>query len=360
MPPYGAHYTYAAAPIDLWVADPDCGTGGRGGRSTDNYQIDDGSQESSIGCQTGCPMFWLTQYSVLPGAEVITHVNIGWGADTPDGAPAEIYIWSDPNQDGDPTNGRIMASAAITVSQPGGTVVKYDIDDTFVGIAGTSFFVGAFYDDTVGVYPAGWDNTTPVLGRNWIADNTPTDPGTWSLLEDIGLAGNWMVRANAVGLPCDYYEIGRITSVDHEVVEDCVCKDFPEATAPGVYTGDTCGAINDCNLSLSEDLGYTVTVPNDGYWTFSLCTEDPVWDSYIYLGSECCLADIDEDDDGCGTFAGLSEINGVWLAAGDYWLEIALGRPGLRSLHANDRGSNLRSVRRERDSRERAQLRPAG
>ena len=92
-------------------------------------------------------------------------------------------------------------------------------------------------------------------------------------------------------------------------------KDF-EVLAPGVFNGTTCGAGNDIDLRASEDHSYTVTIPNDGNWTFSLCGSD--FDTYIFLGTECGLGDIASNDDFCGLQSQVS----ADLTAGLYWVTI--------------------------------------
>ena len=92
-------------------------------------------------------------------------------------------------------------------------------------------------------------------------------------------------------------------------------KDF-EVLAPGVFNGTTCGAGNDIDLRPSEDHSYTVTIPNDGDWTFALCGSS--FDTYIFLGTECGLGDIASNDDSCGL---QSQVTAT-LTAGEYWVTI--------------------------------------
>lgn len=92
-------------------------------------------------------------------------------------------------------------------------------------------------------------------------------------------------------------------------------------TAPGVFAGDTTGAGDDCDLRAANDHIYEITLPSDGTWTFSLCDPDPsAWDSFIFLGTDCCSDDIAFNDDGCASF-GLSTITAD-LTAGTYYLTI--------------------------------------
>ena len=105
------------------------------------------------------------------------------------------------------------------------------------------------------------------------------------------------------GIPCD--------------PNPCLCTDF-FVDAPGEWSGTTCGAVNDCALRDTEEVIYRVTLPEDGLWAFDLC--DSTYDTYLFIGTECCLADILSQDDSpeCGlqSFAVLS------LTAGDYYVDV--------------------------------------
>ena len=100
-------------------------------------------------------------------------------------------------------------------------------------------------------------------------------------------------------------------------------------TAPGNFTGNTAGAGNDCALRVSEDYLYTVTIPNDGQWTFSLCGSS--YDTYLYLGTICCTGDIAENDQfNCGGSFNQSSITadltaGIYFVAVEGWTETQVG-----------------------------------
>jgi len=107
----------------------------------------------------------------------------------------------------------------------------------------------------------------------------------------------------------------------YEVNVYCQCHLDAEMPAPGSYTGTTCGALDDCIAREGEDQMIAVHIPTDGQWNFALCGT-PVWDSYIYLMSECCGTVLALDDDGCTGWAGLSAIWCQHLAVGTYFLDI--------------------------------------
>ncbi|MEE9555233.1 MAG: GEVED domain-containing protein [candidate division Zixibacteria bacterium] len=94
------------------------------------------------------------------------------------------------------------------------------------------------------------------------------------------------------------------------------CWDYSE-TAPVVNaTGSTCGMLNDCDLRASEEVIYQVTIPEAGDWVFSLCNSS--FDTYLFVGTECCTDDVGYNDDACGL---QSEV-AAFVAAGTYYVTI--------------------------------------
>ena len=69
-------------------------------------------------------------------------------------------------------------------------------------------------------------------------------------------------------------------TVSVSILPPCDHADFT-ATAPGQWSGNTCGAGNDCWFRESEDHQYRITVPNAGNWTFSLCEGDGGFYSHL-------------------------------------------------------------------------------
>ncbi|MBK8129636.1 MAG: hypothetical protein IPK53_12300 [bacterium] len=131
-------------------------------------------------------------------------------------------------------------------------------------------------------------------------------PGTYNLW----IAPSWF---SEIDDPQEY----RVTL---DLIPCSVCNDSYVA-APGSATGNTCGAGNDNSLRPSEDYTFSVNIPYETDWTFSICSEDSIWDSYIYLSSSCDSNVIAESDDDCGG-VGLSVINCVHLATGNYYLTV--------------------------------------
>jgi hypothetical protein len=112
------------------------------------------------------------------------------------------------------------------------------------------------------------------------------------------------------------------------------CEDFT-VTAPGSWSGNTCGAGDDCDVTGSdnEDHEYLVTLPSSGEWTFSLCASD--YDTKLMVGATCCSDDVGYNDDSCGLQSEITAnlpagayyvvVDGYGAACGDYTLSITGG-----------------------------------
>lgn len=134
-------------------AGPSAGGGGgviRGGRSTPgchNYQHDDGTMENSVGSADVLDGCFLVGYDALPGAVEIESISLAWGrsqapANILDGTVAVLYVWDDPNDDGNPLDAVLLHAQSVIVQQAGtDAIVEYTLSNRVVVSGG--FFVGA-------------------------------------------------------------------------------------------------------------------------------------------------------------------------------------------------------------------------
>jgi hypothetical protein len=104
---------------------------------------------------------------------------------------------------------------------------------------------------------------------------------------------------------------------------------------PGSFSAATVG--DDCALRVGADYTYSVQIPTDGLWTFSLCG-GATWDTYLYLTDACCGGTIlAQNDDACGL---QSEIACLSLTAGTYYVDVEpfSGGSGAFTLNINQTG----------------------
>lgn len=183
-------------------------------RSTDDYQIDNGIADESVGLNIDSDLIWLNQFTVLPGKEYLIAVSLTWG-NIPDGTSCLVLVYGDPNNDGNPSDAVLLASAGTLVTNSGTNIFsKVPINPTYLGPAGTSFFLGAYITLAANESPANEDTAVPVYAaRSWVAahftpgqgdvnnlnnNNFPPEP-----VETVsGLTpGNWLLRGNALAAP---------------------------------------------------------------------------------------------------------------------------------------------------------------
>ena len=79
------------------------------------------------------------------------------------------------------------------------------------------------------------------------------------------------------------------------------CGSCPDANLFGTTNRNdsTCNRGNECIFSGSADLMYSIVIPCEADWTFSVCTS-PGWDPEMHLGNSCCNADSNFSQDACG------------------------------------------------------------
>lgn len=157
------------------------------------YQIDDGSRENALGLTGGGIFAWGNQYSVVPGAEWITHVIIYFDANSFVGSSVIGSIYADPDQNAHPSDAVPLANA-LGVANEGWTIFAFE-SPVYVGPAGTSFFAVASAVHSNGQHPAAFDQSSDAL-RSWASVSAGfSEAGSISL--DYGYAGNFMIRAGS-------------------------------------------------------------------------------------------------------------------------------------------------------------------
>ena len=218
-----------------WVPRIHAGAGS-GSFSVNAYTYDDGVSENSLGL-TGCAspnvatICWLHKFDAVGGSDTIVNVQTAWGTLAfPGGAPpagqaASVGVWSDPNQDGDPSDAILLSSAATTIANPDTDILQVvPVPPTVVS---GSFFVGAFTAQVCSTlalsqFPAPMDTTGASLGRAWVCANDPdtgfvTSPlGANNIppveLDSINFPALWLLRAEGAGGAPTVYCTAKLTA----------------------------------------------------------------------------------------------------------------------------------------------------
>lgn len=188
------------------------------GQANAQYMIDDGSMENAIGLNGTSifDQFWSNSFVAEAGCEVITSIDImlGFGnGNISNGRPITMFIGADSNLDGILDQGGVLSSMVSTVQGANTqTFATYDLTDVTLN-AGDGFVVGALWTNTATErFISSIDTTDPDLsGRSYIGfagggtvdlNNINGVPGGQrGFIEQFGLPGNWMIRANCEAVP---------------------------------------------------------------------------------------------------------------------------------------------------------------
>lgn len=179
-----------------------------------DYQLDDGTAEDSIGINNGGDLIALNQFFVTPGKDMIMSVSIAWGSPNfPDPSLNSLAytaaIWSDPNDDGNPSDAVLLGTAPGVISNAGTNTFNVSIFSTCIQIPTNSFFVGFIITQGAGQFPAAFDETSPLSNRSFITGSSnpgmgdivnltgPNNNLPLNAVENYGFAGNWLIRADA-------------------------------------------------------------------------------------------------------------------------------------------------------------------
>ena len=180
------------------------------------YMLDDGSAEDSVGFgngSTNSQALWMNHFDVISGQTMISTISVAWGTPLfPDpslnGMPVTIAVWSDPDGDGDPTDGLLLGSVTGTVQNAStDTFVDYTFNPPIDVSAFTSFFVGDLTPSSTDVerFFQGLDETPPSQMQSWLVgngDGSDVDINTLGnntligTIDSFGLPGNWLIRAD--------------------------------------------------------------------------------------------------------------------------------------------------------------------
>jgi hypothetical protein len=171
---------------------------------------DDGISDNSVGLTAGGDLVWLHKQGAIGQSNVVSAIRAAYGtAAFPGSAPAAgtpvtIAIWDDPNDDGNPNDLVLLATAASTVQNGDTDILNMTNLAPPVAVNGV-YFIGVAITHLPGEFPASEDQNTASLGRAFVAGG---GPGTVNLAnlsaaglpptdtDLIGLPGVWLLRAD--------------------------------------------------------------------------------------------------------------------------------------------------------------------
>ncbi len=175
---------------------------------------DDGTSENSVGLTAGGAVGWLVGFGGIGESNSISAISTTYGTPLFPGGygptgPVTVAVWDDPNDDGDPTDGVLLATATATVSAGSiDTDVFQTVTLTSPVTANGIFFVGAVVNHPAGQFPAPLDQSSGGGGcasgpGSWVFGDTTGTANLMTLSANnvppasaagVGLPGNWLLR----------------------------------------------------------------------------------------------------------------------------------------------------------------------
>jgi hypothetical protein len=133
------------------------------------YQLDDGSAE--LGITSGAPReaLALNCFDAVEGGRRIINISGVWGSVATPGAPAYVVLFSDPNNDCDPSDAHLLVQVPTTFGTTGSSF-SMDIPPTDVS---GKFFAGVLWLNPNGDLWLGYDPDTNSNGRSWFVVSNP-------------------------------------------------------------------------------------------------------------------------------------------------------------------------------------------
>lgn len=179
----------------------DCNKNGVPDFCENTYQRDNGERLNTwVGNNSDFDCLCLQDFQIETGGELINGISVNWTFFEP--RPATLLIYSDPDNDRDPINARLLWKNEIISGTRDDGFVTYQVNDVFVGGAGSVFFVGVV--STGHAWPA-WEGegVNGTMGRWIAADNIgefrPNRLASMAMLPPTFSEnyGPWMIRASA-------------------------------------------------------------------------------------------------------------------------------------------------------------------
>jgi hypothetical protein len=161
-------------------------------------------------------LMWLNSYTVETGGEILKSVSLTWGKPAPQTAPSQIggsptsgladwqtrdypatiFLYSDPNNDGNPNDAQLLTQAETRVANPDTTqLTTVNLSPTQLAV-GQKFFVGALLRNLErNQRPATANVNSQNPGRSWFAIGNHGDDQP-SNFDAVNLANNFVSGEN--------------------------------------------------------------------------------------------------------------------------------------------------------------------
>ena len=167
------------------------------------YLHDDGRSNGATGPNFGDGYIALNAFTVSGGFDTITSIDVSWFG--PDGdETVAAAMWSDPNQDGDPSDGVLLGtSAAVFASAGNGGFQNLALTSPIdVGSAGDWFFAGVYFETDPEMLSVGTDTdyAGPTVSWGFAYPGGAPDPNDLMNPRSFDSIA-FMIRANAVPAP---------------------------------------------------------------------------------------------------------------------------------------------------------------
>ena len=127
------------------------------------YGYDDGVRDTTVGLSpAGSELCWMQRFDAVAGEEQIVSILAAWALSAPNGTAARMFVWDDPNDDGDPNDCVLISQQAITVKNRDTNILNEYVLNTPVLVSGV-FFVGVSVVNGSGEFPAPLDTSRPYV-----------------------------------------------------------------------------------------------------------------------------------------------------------------------------------------------------
>ena len=147
-------FDFVSNPVDVNVIAP-----------PSDYRYDSGATDNLLGWYSGGDMCWMHRFDEIPGGSVITSVQTIWGSalytgyNPPDGTAAQLFVWEDPTDDGDPSDIVLLTTENVVTMNTDTDIMNIYPLTTPVALSG-EFYVGAVLSHVPGQYVVPMDMST--------------------------------------------------------------------------------------------------------------------------------------------------------------------------------------------------------